>query len=344
MRPLTLPCLIAALVAWQVPAGAQESKLVTAPHQEWTTALAGTRATLEFSVRAGAGFKGRLIWTLAEVKSQRVLPGCRGESALAAGGKGTATAKVVLAFPDVNPGAVLKARLTVSLVEEGTGTAVATLAKTIHLFYPNPFAGRTNVLRDLHIVLYDPDPAGKTGAALKGLQVPFEEEKNLDALADRKNGVVVVGEGVSFQEDPGLADVLLKLARRGLTVICLAPTAGSLPFPGADQDGGEDVSLFRRDIIRKLDKRLDVGAWGAGGKVISSTLAVKAGEGSVVAEVTGGVGGWPWLQVDYPQEKGRLIVCGFALLAHWQANPTPRYLFARMIESAIPSEAEPPAR
>jgi len=77
-------------------------------------------------------------------------------------------------------------------------------------------------------------PAGKTAAALQKLHVPFEQEKNLETLADRKGGVVLVGEGVSFREEPGLADTLTKLARRGVTVICLAPSAGSVPIPGAE--------------------------------------------------------------------------------------------------------------
>jgi hypothetical protein len=142
---------------------------------------------------------------------------------------------------------------------------------------------------------------------------------------------------VSFKDEPGLADALLGLARRGVTVICLAPSAGTVPVPGTERDGGEDVSLLRSDAITKLDKRLDAAAWG-GGEVIASTLALKAVEGSVVAEVVGGPGGWPWLQVGYPQTRGRLIVCGFAVIARWQASPTPRYLFAKLIEPALPAE------
>jgi hypothetical protein len=291
---------------------------------------------LAFTGRVGPGFKGRLVWTLAEAAGGRVLPGGRGEAAVA-DAQGMVTAKIKLDFPALKPGIVLKARLTVSLVDDAGGAA-ATHEKTIWIFHPNPFAGRTRVLRDLKITLYDPDPAGKTAAALKRLDVPFEEEKHLvEAVTGRKLSVVVVGEGVSFRDEPGLAEALVRLARGGATVICLAPSAGAVPIPGAEQDHGEEVSFFRRDVIRRLDKRLDVASWG-GGKITASTLALKAVEGSVVGEVTAGSGGWPWLQVDYPRTKGRLIVCGFAVVARWQASPTPRYLFARMIEPAVPPE------
>jgi hypothetical protein len=329
MRPLLVVC---ACLGFAAAAGAQEVKLVPAAGQGWTTALAGSRATLEFAVKAAPGFRGALAWTLAEAANGRVLPGGRGESAVAAGGR----AKLTLTFPAVNPGVVLKAKLAVALTDAG-GKALATHDKVIHVFHPNPFEGRTKALEALKIAVYEPDPAGRTAAALKELQVPFEEKKTLAALAEGKAGVVVVAEGVSFKDEPGLADALLGLARRGVTVICLAPSAGTLPVPGADADRGEDLSLLRRDAITKLDDRLDAESWG-GGQVVASTVSLKAVEGSVVAEVAAGPGGWPWLQVDYPRARGRLLVCGFAVVARWQASPTPRYLFAKVLEPAIPPE------
>ena len=35
---------------------------------------------------------------------------------------------------------------------------------------------------------------------------------------------------------------------------------------------------------------------------------------------------------------GKLIFCQFALLKHWDASPTPRYLFARILETLSPIE------
>jgi hypothetical protein len=336
MRPLALSSAFAVVLAWLGPpplVRAQNPKVVPAPHQEWTTALAGSRAKLEFTAQVPAGFKGRLVWTLAEAETQRVLPRGRGEAPLGGGARG----KIEITFPDVNPGVVLKTLLTIALVDDANGNAVATQEKTIRIFHPNPFADRVKILKDLKIALYDPDPTGKTADALKGLDIPFEEEKNLAALEERKDAIVMVGEGVSFKDEAGLAEALVKLAARGTTVICLAPSAGTVPIPGTEQGHDEDVSFFRRGIIKKLDKRLDDEAWGDG-QVVASTLALKAVEGSVVGEVIAGAGGWPWLQVDYPHTRGRLIVCGFAVIGRWQASPTPRYLLAKMMQHAMPAE------
>ncbi len=334
MKRLSWRFASALLTAWvgSTALTAQEPKLIPPANQAWTNVLADSRAEVEFTVQAPAAFKGRIAWTFSDAATRRVLPNGRGESALKPGAK----AKFALDIPAVNPGVVLKAHLTVSLVDDANGSVRATQEKDLWIFPADPFHGQAKELEELKLIVYA--PAGKTAAALKALKVPFEDEKNAAALADRKGGVVVIGEGVSFKDEAGLTDTLVQLARQGATVICLAPSAGTLPIPGAEKDGGESVSLFRHDAIPKLDPRLDGLAWSNSTKIVASTIALRAIDGSVAGEVVEGPGGFPWLQVDYPQTKGRLTVCGFALVAQWQATPTPRYLFARMIAAAMPTK------
>jgi hypothetical protein len=334
MNPLSWRLLAVLLTAWLAATAtctAQEPKLIPPANQAWTNLLADSRAEIDFTVQAPAAFQGRIVWTFSDAATRRVLPNGRGDLAAKPGAK----AKFTLDVPAVNPGVVLKAHLAVSLVD-ANGSVKATHEKVLWIFPADPFHGQSKALEELKLVVYD--PAGKTAAALQALKMPFEEEKNLAALADRKGGVVVIGEGVSWKDEAGLADTLVQLARQGATVICLAPSAGTLPIPGADKDGGDSISLLRHDAIAKLDPRLDGLAWSNSTRIVASTIALRAIDGSVAGEVVEGPGGFPWLQVDYPQTKGRLTVCGFALVAHWQATPTPRYLFARMIGMAMPTK------
>lgn len=310
---------------------AQEPKLIPAASQAWTNVLADSRAEVEFTVQAPAAFRGRIAWTFSEAATKRVLPNGRGQLVVKPGAK----TKFALDIPAVNPGVVLKAQLTVALVDDANGSVRATQDKGLWIFHADPFHGQAKELAEHKLIVYD--PAGKTVAALNALKVPFEDEKNAAALADRKSGVVVIGEGVSFKDEAGLADTLVQLARRGATVICLAPSAGTLPIPGAEKDGGESISLLRHDAIPRLDPRLDGLAWSNSTKIVASTIALRVIDGGVAGEVVEGPGGFPWFQVDYPQTKGRLTICGFALVAQWQASPTPRYLFARMIFPAMPT-------
>src|SRR5262249_43237495 len=117
-------------------------------------------------------------------------------------------------------------------------------------------------------------------------------------------------------------------------VLCLAPTDGVLPLPGSDNalPAPGHMSFHRRDIITSLDKRLDANAWGPAATAFSRSMKIKADEGKVVAEFAADAEGWPWIQIDFPDKKGRLIVCCFALVEHWNSGPTPRFLFARALE------------
>lgn len=40
---------------------------------------------------------------------------------------------------------------------------------------------------------------------------------------------------------------------------------------------------------------------------------------------------WPWLEVRYPAPKGRLLVCGFGIIRHWEATPAARYLLSELL-------------
>jgi hypothetical protein len=61
-------------------------------------------------------------------------------------------------------------------------------------------------------------------------------------------------------------------------------------------------------------------------------LSLKSEDGQVAAAV-GKDSGWPWLEIDYPAPGGALVICGFDFLGKgkWEAGPTPRYLFVRLL-------------
>lgn len=282
-------------------------------------------AEFTFRVTVLKATEGRVVWRLARgtatVKA--------GEVALTAGPDAPATVALKLPVPPVKDGVVLHTRLTVSATDT-KGAVVAAHEQDLWVFPKNPFADRAAWLKSLKLSLYD--PAGATAKVLTAADVPFDAVRDVDNLAGVKRGVLVVGEGVSFAEEKGLAAALEKLAAGGVVVLCLAPSAGAITVPGLGGPAGRVRELsFRQDVVDRLDKRLDPDG-GPGGNAVDRSLAIKPAGDGVVAEVTPGADGWAWMECRYGPRKGRLAVCGLTVIAKWESGPTPRFLLARLLE------------
>jgi hypothetical protein len=320
---------------------AQEDAVRLESREKWTNLVADSKMEFHYTVKVPAAFKGRVTWTFADAGTKNVFPRGRGEAAVAADPKKPAEVKIPLEVPPLKEGVALQAQLIVTVYDAKEEKA-ASEERTLWIFADDPFFNRSKWFEDLKITIFDSDAKSKTGAALqalkslKELKQPFVEVRNVAALADLKDGVLLIAEGVSFKDEPGLAEAMVQAASRGVPVICLAPKDGSFPVPGTNNGlpNPSNLTFMRQDIITKLDKRLDAVAWAPENQVVARSLAIKSEDGKVIAEVIDGAKGWPWLQVDYPDKKSRLIVLGFPIIQRWDNSPTPRYLLARLLEHA----------
>ena len=338
MRTWSAGCLLLALS--YSGSLAQEDKVRLEPHEKWTNLMADSKMDFNFTLKAPAAFKGKVMWTFADAGTKRVFPRGRGEAPIAAEPKKPAEIKISLDVPHVNDGVILQVQWIVTIYADGKREPEVSDERTLWIFADDPFFNRAKWFRDLKLTLFDSDPKSKTGESLialkslKGPKTPFEEVRNLAALADLKEGVLVIGEGVSFKDEAGLAEAMVQAASRGVPVLCLAPKDGGFPLPGADNGLPVPASLklLRHDIISKLDKRFDAAAWAPNNEVVARSLAVKTEDGKVIAEVVDGAKDWPWLQLDYAEKKSRLVVVGFPIIQRWEHSPTPRYLLARLLK------------
>jgi hypothetical protein len=305
-------CLLPILAA-----PAAEAKVTVEPVAKWSNVFGGKDVDVAFVVR-GAESLGQVTWSLA------IGPG-RLSGVAAADPKKPGHFVVKLRSPDVKPGVILKMVLTVTAYSD-KDVPLASYNQVLWVFPSDPFVDRTKWLESLKVTLFD--PTEMTGPLLKRSGVPFKETVNVAELAGKTEGLVLVGTGVSFSDYPDLWETLRKLAARGVPVVCLAPTAGELPLPGVEAEG---IVVRGAGVIRRLDKRLDTAGWLPDGKVTVSGVSLKGDERQALA-VVGKDGDWPWVEIDYPAADGKLVVCGFDFLGKWDAGPTPRYLFARLLE------------
>jgi hypothetical protein len=320
-----------------VSASAAQEKVSLEAQQKWSNVFGGKEVDIHFTIRGP--FRGHAAWNFSV--NQRTLAS-REVPITPAPGK-PADLVVHLDLPKVKDGLSLKTRLLVSIYAQGHNQPVATLEKTLWIFPANPFAGQAQWLKGLKITLFD--PPGTTARVFKEMDIPFVEARDLEALGAVSSGTIIVGEVVSFQEQRALPELIMKLAARGLPVLCLAPSEGILPIPVADEAGPrpQSFSIRQQNIITRLDKRLDGEDW-PGAKVVRSALALRGDGVAIVGEAIQGRDGWPWMEIDFPAARGKLIVCGFGLMTNWDSSPAPRFLFARVLErlTGMPFEASDP--
>lgn len=269
-------------------------------------------AVLRFRVEATRAVKGRVVWRVAEGSATVKV----GEIDITATANAPADIVLKIAVPLVKDGVVAHWKLTVSVVEPDQRSPTATFEQDLWAFPRDPFAGRSAWLKKLRVSLFD--PKGDTAKVLTAANVPFEQLQSADAVAGLKADVLVVGEGASFKDEKSLAAVLPKLAAAGVRVLILAPADGELVVPGIGAADGFDELAFRRDAVRRLDKRLDSNGWWAEARTLAANGAV-------------GTSGWPWAEAR-ATGGGRWVFCGLPLVANWDAHPAPRFLFARVLE------------
>ena len=305
------------------------AELRVRPAEEWSSVFGGAPVTLHYRIEGPQEFRGRLGWSLSV--AGRTL--ARREQAVAVNPGRPETVAVTFEFPKVKPGVIMEARLSVAVYGQEGAPPAASHEKMLWVFCDDPFAHQTEWVKQLGIVLFDPEEG--TRKAFEKARIPFTAAGNLDAVAELSKGLLVVGEGTSFEDCPGLPDVMMKLAAKGVPVCCLAPSGGEFVLPGTE--GAETprptrFALRRNDIITELDKRLDATSWPPDGKVVASSLAVRTRREVVVADAVAGDTAWPWLELSFPGDRAKLVVCGFGIVSHWEAGPAPRFLLARILE------------
>ena len=289
--------------------------------------LAAPTSSFRYMVRSSQDLTGRLDWSLS-VKRRTVE---HGHSSFAVEAQRTMEVKLAFKAPEVKEGVILETELNVAAYAADDRKLAACPGRKIWVFPRDPFANRGEWLKRLKITLFDPE--GKTAGVLEKANVPFTYTKNPSALDELSEGMLVIGEGTAWSDYRSLGESMVKAAARGLPVLCLAPGEGAVVLPGtagAELPPPARLTLRQAEIIAELDKRLDSAAWPPKGVIDSSCLEIKSDRDQVVAKASGQAGAWPWLEMQYPAGKGRLLVCGFGIIRQWEATPAPRYLLSEL--------------
>lgn len=300
--------------------------LAVRAEEQWSGVFGGREIDFHFVVTSTAKAEVRGSWSLAV--DERAI--ARRETMLTVDPDNPGRLTVRFELPMAREGVVLPIDLTVSV---DAGQEQASVEKRLWLFPDDPFALEQKWLEGLKITVFD--PAGATSRLFSEAKIPFKEIRTIEQAAALDDGLLVVGEGVSWTKLRALPKVVFELADHGVAVLALAPADGSLSLPGSvadDLPAAQSLSLRRADVIAELDKRFDAVAWPPDGKLQTAGVQISAERGRVVGRFVEGAEAWPWLECRFAAPRGRLILCGFPIVKCWNAGPTPRFLFARMLK------------
>lgn len=314
--------------------------------EEWSAAFADEDVPLKLVIHSNLDQAAVVVWQHMASDHRTI---SRGERRLMLKSNEPTVVELTLRTAELRPGVIWESRLEVN-VSEGEkvadGKSAAILRKPIWLFPRDAFTQLRPTLNERRIQLFD--PLGATADIFSKAEIPHRRLRNPEQIA-ADQGLIVVGEGVSLEKQPGLADLPVKLAAGGARVLFLAPQDGNLSLSdvGGPLALPEALILKGRTIICEFDHRLDWRVWPQGGPPPVRSFLVSHDDDQVQAAVSDARPGWPWLELRYagldspppmkvgtPRDDsgGRLILCGFRVIENWDNGPTPRYLLARVLE------------
>lgn len=248
-----------------------------------------------------------------------------------------------LELPETREGIAIAGLLRLSLTDP-QGQLLKSIESPLHVFDPDPFVDRKKWLEDLELHVYDPE--GATVAVFETAGIPFRRITNPAAFETAAGGILIIGEGLSLRASRGLVDAVLQAAQSGVPVVVLAPVEGEFQLPGMGKDADDaparrhpmQLSFHGKNIITKLDKRLDAERWAADHDNISRYFRIGAHRDRPEIVVDENQG-WPWIAVDWAGGK-RARFCGFGIIRDWEASLVSRYLLAAILEQIQPREGK----
>ena len=293
--------------------------------------FSGSEVTLRQVIRNTEPHVGRLVWSLsARGRSLR-----HGMVDVQHRGDGPTFTNIRVPLPGVKDEVILDTIFTAALVDRA-GERLATHSRPVRIFAEDPFVNRRRWLEGLKIAVFD--PVGDTVGVFERSGVPFTPVRGASDIDGMRTGLLVVGEGTSWRGEPGLSAALVAAAARGVSVLCMAPRDGTLRLPASGDAGGSErtksLSLRGADVIAEIDPRLDWKDWSPHGSAVTARMVMAAEEDAVVVRVGHAETEWAWLESRYDSGAvpgGALVICGFGIVAHWDATPAARYLLAGIL-------------
>lgn len=323
-KALALSCILVHFIL--VPAMAAEVQLTALDTRR--NYFSGRNHLTRYRISSNGFFQGELIWRLAF--QGRTLQ--RGERSLTIQG-GEVIIGVDLRLPETKGDIVMPVDLELWVTPYHSEKPVLQTSERKWVFSPYLFVQRKEELSRFKIYLFD--PLKHSEKIFKSAGIPFAPVYRPETISELKRAFLIIGEGISLKNYRGLADMMIEAASAGNIVLCMKPQQGTIQHPdilSADAVGASSVHLHDNNIIRFLDKRLDMAAWSPQGRIAVCSINLVSGNNRIKGDLTCDGKGWPWFELDFEKSGGKFLLCGFGIIEAWDGEPAPRYLLDRIFQ------------
>ena len=323
-KALALSCVLVHFIL--VPAMAAEVQLTALDTRR--NYFSGRNHLSRYRISSNGFFQGELIWRLAF--QGRTLQ--RGERSLTLQG-GELIIGVELRLPETKGDIMMPVDLELQVTPHHSEKPVLQTSERKWVFSPHLFEQRKEELSRLKIYLFD--PLKHSEKIFKSAGIPFAPVYRPETISELKRAFLIIGEEILLKNYRGLADMMIEAASAGNIVLCLKPQQGAIQHPAilpAIAVGASSVHLHDNNIIRILDKRLDMAAWSPQGRIAACGINLINGNNRITADLTCDGKGWPWFALDFEKSGGKFLLCGFGIIDAWDSEPAPRYLLDRIFQ------------
>lgn len=269
-----------------------------------------------------------LTWRLSS--KGRVLSS--GQQAIRFGSGNTVTTTLPLQTPPLKQGISIEAQLIIEVADETHSEQKTDYKSKLNIYGPDLLLTNRHFYQQLNIQLFD--PIGNTAKIFDDLKIPYVARSKAQLVNLTEKRLIVVGAGVALDQQRGLIDTLIEHARNGQRVLILQPITGDFSVSDLSTN-----SKIRPSTMSFTDDSV-VQSFAQGYDWITNTskthgISLLNHRQTVLAQIAKhNRNNWDWLQINFDQSGGKLIICMLLFDRYIDTGPVPQIIFIRLLAYA----------
>ncbi len=315
--------LVFLILYFPMPVLAQS--LTIRAENNWAGIFAGRVTPYKIVLSSDQKSHSSITWKL--ISKGRVLSS--GQQTVNFSNKESGTITLPLSSPPVKPGITLASRLIIEKADENDLQQRLVYDSNLTIYGPDIPLTEKKVYRKLDIQLFD--PIGRTSEILDELSIPYSVLSKSQLINQTNTGLILIGAGIEFNSQRGLANALIDLAKKGQRILVLQPLSGQIRLATLSNSAIKPSTMsFADDSI--VTSFAEGFKWINNDPMKTHGIRLDNRRQTILANIVSyQEASWDWFRLEFNQTDGQLIVCMLPFLDYIKENPVPKAIFSRLL-------------